>query len=135
MEDLDQLQWMVQNEASFRTVFALYKEKYSKLAETRKLDYPELATSMAAFFMYMSSVWVESKEFKWYEGANPWGPVHNQSIEGINNGIKENYTFRHKLEMGELFRYSIQFLLSFCFHCLLLKGYLQVCQGQEHAVR
>ena len=103
MEDLDQLQWMVQNKASFRVVFQLFKEKYTKLAEDKKVDYPELPSAMSSFFLYMSRVWVESKEHKWYEGAHPWGPGHNQSIEGINKGVKENYTFRHKLEMGELF--------------------------------
>lgn len=104
LHDLDLLQWMVQNEASFKYVFRLFKEKYIGMAEIKKVDCPELLIAAEAFFKYMTSVWVESKEFRWYEGANPWGPGHNQSVEGINKGIKENYTFRHKLEMGELFR-------------------------------
>ena len=29
-------------------------------------------------------------ERKWYEGAHPFGPGHNQSIEGINRSIKAN---------------------------------------------
>jgi hypothetical protein len=104
MEDLDKLQWMATNEATFRVVFGLYRDKYKELAHTMKAEYPDLSTTVESLLSYMSTQWVVSKEFKWFEGANPWGPGHNQSIEGINKGIKENYTFRTKLEMGELFR-------------------------------
>ena len=41
MEDLDQLQWMVQNKASFMVVFQLFKMKFTKLADDKKVDYPE----------------------------------------------------------------------------------------------
>ena len=104
LHDLDLLQWMVQNEDAFRTVFKLFKQKYIDTAKLKVVECPELLTAVEAFFGYVGRVWVDSKEFRWYEGANPWGPGHNQSIEGINKGVKENYTFRLKLEMGELFR-------------------------------
>ena len=52
LHDLVLLQWMVQNEGSFKYVF---KEKYIGMAELKK---------------YMTSVWVESKAFRWYEGAH-----------------------------------------------------------------
>ena len=95
---------MATNEATFRIVYELYRDKYKQLADTMKAEYPDMSTSVESFFSYMSTQWVDSKEFKWFEGANPWGPGHNQSIEGINKGIKENFTFRTKLEMGELLR-------------------------------
>ena len=44
----------------------------------------------------------------WYEGANPFGPGHNQSVEGINKSIKENQTFHLKLPMGELFKVTLR---------------------------
>lgn len=103
LNDLDLLQWMVTNENTFRSVFLLFKDKYTTLAEN-KVECPELISAVGQFFNYMQSVWVDKPQFRWYEGANPWGPGHNQSIEGTNKGIKENYTFRHKLELGELFR-------------------------------
>ena len=51
---------------------------------------------------------LKSFQFRWYEGANPFGPGHNQSIEGINRSIKENQTFRLKLPMGELFTVTLR---------------------------
>ena len=46
--------------------------------------------------------------FSWYEGSHPFGPSHNNSIEGINRSIKENQTFRLKLPLGELFNVSLR---------------------------
>ena len=48
------------------------------------------------------------KHFRWYEGANAFGPGHNQSVEGINKSIKENQIFRLKLLMGELFNVTLR---------------------------
>ena len=104
LDDIDKLQWMVHNVETFRIVINLLKEKYDILAKDKEHEFKELPQRVSKFFNYFFSVWVESREFRWFEGAHPWGPGHNQSIEGINKAIKENYTFRHKLEMGELFR-------------------------------
>ena len=54
------------------------------------------------FFLYMRKVWIDSSEFRWYEGAHPWHISNNQGIEGKNMAIKQSYTFRRKLELGEL---------------------------------
>ena len=54
------------------------------------------------FFLYMRKVWIDSTEFRWYEGAHPWLISNNQGIEGKNMAIKQSYTFRRKLELGEL---------------------------------
>ena len=50
----------------------------------------------------MHKVWIDSKEFRWFEGANPWGISNNQGVEGKNKEIKQSHTFRRKLEIGEL---------------------------------
>ena len=50
----------------------------------------------------MRKVWVESTEFKWYEGAHPWRISNNQGVEGKNKEIKQSHTFRRRLEIGEL---------------------------------
>ena len=102
MEDLYLLQWSVPNEKSFLAVFSLLESNHSYP------NLPELDTAVKNFFQYMRSVWVESEERKWYEGAHPFGPGHNQSIEGINRSIKANQTFRVKLPMGELFMVTLR---------------------------
>ena len=45
MEDLDQFKWMVQNKASFMVVFELFKMKYTKLADDKKVNHPDLPSS------------------------------------------------------------------------------------------
>ena len=102
MEDLYLLQWSVPNEKSFLAVFSLLELNHSYP------NLPELDTAVKNFFQYMRSVWVGSEERKWYEGAHPFGPGHNQSIEGINRSIKANQTFRVKLPMGELFMVTLR---------------------------
>ena len=64
MDDLDKLQWMSTNEATFRTVCELYRDKYKQLAGTMKAEYPDMSTRVESFFFYMSTQWVDSKEFK-----------------------------------------------------------------------
>ena len=59
--------------------------------------------SIKKFFDYMDSIWIESDEFRWFEGANPWHISNNQGLEGKNKEIKQSHTFRRKLELRELF--------------------------------
>merc|ERR1719186_722300 len=58
---------------------------------------------LSKFFKYMRTVWVESEEFRWYEGAHPWQVSNNQGVEGKNKEIKQSHTFRERLELGALF--------------------------------
>ena len=44
LNDLDLLQWMVTNENTFRSVFLLFKDKYTTLAEN-KVECPELISA------------------------------------------------------------------------------------------
>ena len=83
--------------------------------------HPSLDAVFQALFGYLRMVWVDSQEHLWYEGANPFGIGHNQSIEGFNKGIKENQTFRLKLPMGELFTVTLR----------LVKEHSKVCMSKK----
>ena len=97
LKDIVNLQWSALNEISFRAGFELLRSKY--LGQVHSV----LNGVISNFFDYMRKVWVSSNEFRWYEGANPWGISNNQGVEGKNKDIKLNYTFRRRLELGELF--------------------------------
>jgi hypothetical protein len=56
---------------------------YNKIAATKKTVFP-------------------SGEWKWYEGEHPFQISNNQGVEGKNREIKQNHTFRKRLEIGEL---------------------------------
>ena len=96
LKDIVDIQWSALNEMSFRKSFDLLKSKY-----VGKFDYL-LDEAIVKFFTYMHKVWIDSGEFRWYEGAHPWQISNNQGVEGKNRDIKLNYTFRRRLELGEL---------------------------------
>ena len=48
----------------------------------------------------MWKVWIDSTEFRWYEGAHPWHISNNQGIEGKNKEIKAAHTFRKRMPLG-----------------------------------
>ena len=102
VDDINLLQWSVPNERSFLAVFGLLESKHTFPNQ------PELNEAVRNFFEYMRSVWVESGERRWYEGAHPFAPGHNNSIEAINRNIKANQTFRQKLPMGELLMVTLR---------------------------
>ena len=91
--DIDNLQWRVLNEKSFRYVFELLGTKHSAK--------PDLKAALKRFFKYMRGVWVKSREFRWYEGANPWSVSNNQGVEGKNKEIKQSHTFSVLMRMVE----------------------------------
>ena len=97
LHDIEFLQWSVLNEKSFKKVYGLLELKYMN-----KYDQP-LNEAINKFFSYMRSVWVESKQSRWFEGAHAWKPSNNQGVEGKNKDIKQSHTFRRRLDMGELF--------------------------------
>ena len=96
LQDIVNLQWSALNESSFRTSFKLLEEKYLHKYDT------VLNGVVAKFFSYMRKVWIDSGEWKWYEGAHPFQISNNQGVEGKNREIKQNHTFRKRLEIGEL---------------------------------
>ena len=96
LRDIENLQWSALNEASFRKAFELLEKKYLWKHDLL------LNGALEIFFSYMHKRWIDSKEFRWIEGSNPWGPSNNQGIEGKNKEIKQSHTFRRRLEIGEL---------------------------------
>ena len=96
LRDIENLQWSALNEATFKKCCRLLEQKY--LGKYDEI----LNASLNVFFKYLHSVWIDSKVSKWYEGSHPWRICNNQGIEGTNKNIKQNYTFRRKLELGEL---------------------------------
>ena len=65
-----------------------YLEKYS----------PVINASIAKFFTYMRKVWIDSEEFRWFEGAHPWQVSLNvaflyeeQICVWSLNSVYENY--------------------------------------------
>ena len=60
----------------------------------------DIIAAINHFFTYFRSVWVESQEFKWYEGSHPFASSNNQGIEGKNKSIKSTHTFRKKMPLG-----------------------------------
>ena len=95
--DIENLQWSSLNEQSFRKCFNLLEEKYLDNHDH------DLRAALSRFFMYMTEVWVESRKYRWYEGAHPWAVSNNQGVEGKNKEIKQSHTFRKRLGMGEVF--------------------------------
>ena len=95
--DIEFIQWSVLNHQSFNKVYDLLEQKY-----LRKHD-ATLNKAIETFFQYMRSVWIESKQNLWFEGAHPWKISNNQGVEGKNKAIKQSHTFRRRLDMGQLF--------------------------------
>ena len=96
LRDIENLQWSALNEASFRRGFELLEKKYLGRHDL------VLNAALENFFSYMHKVWIDSQEFRWFEGAHPWGVSNNQGVEGKNKEIKQSHTFRRRLEVGEL---------------------------------
>ena len=78
LHDIENLQWSVLNEKSFRKVLSLLEKKHLDNQN------PDLKVPLKVFFDYMRAIWVDSRGFRWYEGANPWGVSNNQGVEGKN---------------------------------------------------
>ena len=60
------------------------------------------ASVLSIFFSYFRSVWVESEESNWFEGAHAFASSNNQGIEGKNKEIKAAHTFRKRMYLGSL---------------------------------
>ena len=94
IEDVEEIQWSAYN-STFSSLVNLLEEKYSSNVSLSA----EVRQALNNFFTYFRSVWVESKEHQWYEGAHI-GSSNNQGIEGKNRDIKASHTFRSKAPYG-----------------------------------
>ena len=98
LADIEYLQWSALNIDTFMRMYNLLENKYLD----RNTEEP-LNSLIENFFTYFRRTWVDSGENMWFEGANPWGVVNNQGVEGKNKEIKAAHTFRKKQPMGQFF--------------------------------
>ena len=67
LNDIEEIQWSVMNEKTFRVVYELLEMKYAN--EDMEEDLKSLVDD---FFQYFRKQWVDSPVFRWWEGAHPW---------------------------------------------------------------
>ena len=66
LRDFENLQLSALNKASFRKVYGLMEQKYLG-------HYDALMNGVLdKCFSYMRKVWIDSSEFRWFQGAHPW---------------------------------------------------------------
>ena len=90
IQAIEDLQWSVLNENSFRLVYDLLEQQF----KDENKDNPEVSVQLSIFFSYFKKQWIDSPVFRWYEFSHPWHLSNNQGIEGVNKSIKENHTFK-----------------------------------------
>ena len=131
LDDIEFLQWCVLNEKSFHKVYELLEKKYID-----KYDH-SLNEAISKFFSYMRSVWVESKQNRWFEGAHPWKVSNNQGVEGKNKDIKQSHTFRRRLDLGELFNVLLNMVKEWSEedHKLLDSARTEALHGEINSLR
>ena len=131
LEDVEFLQWSVMNEQSFLKVYELLEQKY-----VGKYD-DGINEAIGKFFSYMRSVWIESKQHRWFEAAHPWQPSNNQGVEGKNKDIKQSHTFRRRLDIGELFNVLLNMVKEWSEEDdkLLESGRIAALHGEKDSLR
>ena len=99
LHDIKFLQWSCHSKHTFDVVFTLLERKY--LIDNKQKYTAKENDVLGEFFLYFREQWgPESHVSRWYEGAHPWGPSHNQGIEGKNKSIKKDHTFKRRCPLG-----------------------------------
>ena len=105
--DIHNIQWMCQGQDEFVTVIKLLRDKYlSGSYSEQELD------ALNDFFEYFITQWCFVTDTKtgedhvthvhnWFEGAHPYHPSHNQGLERFNLTIKDDFSYRNQLNMGQ----------------------------------
>ena len=98
-KDIGQLQWMVSSETEFCLVYDLIEKKY------RSGIFTEVENEiLEQFWDYHKSQWgPKSNVCYWYEAAHPFRITNNQGLESKNKDIKDNFTYREQLDIGQMF--------------------------------
>ena len=96
LSDIEDLQWSALNKRVFLHAYELLEKQYLEKVYDDILK----ASALAVFFGYFRSVWVESEESNWFEGAHAFASSNNQGIEGKNKEIKAAHTFRKRMPLG-----------------------------------
>ena len=96
--DILKIQWMIQTDKEFRVVFKLLEDKYVERGEYTE----DLQAQINSFFRYYRTQWgPDSHVALWYEGAFPFHCSNNQGLEKRNCDIKDNWSYRSQLNMGQ----------------------------------
>lgn len=82
MADIDLLQ-LCPNEVIFNKALTLFKKKWNTTKKENQ------------FIEYMDTQWLSTHR-NWYEGAAPFTPSTNNSLESFNLVIKKEITFRER---------------------------------------
>ena len=84
IKDIENLQWSSVSHLTFIAAYKLLRAKYNQIMKKEdqvmraKLDY---------FFEYLESVWIQSEENLWYEGANPYRVSTNVALSLATKSI------------------------------------------------
>ena len=109
LEDIETFQWVVSLEG-YEVDFKALEDKYLKERECSEKEYEALEE----FFEYFREQWgPESKVKNWFEHAFPFHIGNNQGLEGKNDNIKENHTFKKRVAVGALFNIVDRMLREF----------------------
>ena len=90
---------MVSSETEFCLVYDLIEKKY------RSGIFTEVENEiLEQFWDYHKSQWgPKSNVCYWYEAAHPFRITNNQGLESKNKDIKDNFTYREQLDIGQMF--------------------------------
>ena len=87
LQDLDNVQYSV-NDDTFKVMI---KKLESKYCDNESYD-ERLRSALTSFFGYFRSVWVDSSEYRWYEGSHPFASSNNKGMEAKKKSIKQSHT-------------------------------------------
>ena len=108
LEDIETFQWVVSLE-SYEVDFKALEDKYLKKECSEKEQ-----EALEQFFDYFREQWgPDSKVKNWFEHAFPYHIGNNQGLEGKNDNIKENHTFKKRVAVGALFNIVDRMLREF----------------------
>ena len=109
LADIEIFQWIV-SVSSFEVDFKSLEEKY--LVERESTEKEQEA--LEEFFGYFREQWgPDSKVKNWFEQAFPYHVGNNQGLEGKNEDIKQNHTFKKRVAVGALFHIVDRMLREF----------------------
>ena len=109
LEDIETFQWVV-SVASFDTDFKALEDKYLE----ERMSTAKESEALIEFFHYFREQWgPDSKVKNWFEQAFPFHIGNNQGLEGKNEGIKLNHTFKKRVPVGAMFHIIERMLREF----------------------
>ena len=77
IKDIGNLQWSSVSHSTFISAYRLLRTKYNQIM---KKEDQVIRSKLETFFEYLESVWIQSEENLWYEGANPYRVSTNVAL-------------------------------------------------------